>query len=81
MHKEEPNVHMPGVAGARVSPIDFHTNRTLIVLEQQLLLDIISLAFQEVQQPNVIWQVLTNSYQFSLCGAFRVQLLLGRLGV
>ena len=60
---------------AWVSPIPLRDNVTFIFLENNIFLDLTSLFFQEYNQPQIIWNVLTHTYQFCICWALEIDSL------
>ena len=72
---EKSDMNMSRVDNTWFSPILLHENGTFIVLENNIVLDLISLFFQEHHQSQIIWNALTHTYQFHLCWDLYIDIL------
>ena len=70
--KEEMNVDMAGVAGARMSSILLHLHRTHIVLKNDIIFKFVTLFFHEIPKPQCVWQIVAETNYFGFGGAFYV---------
>jgi hypothetical protein len=53
-------------------------NCALLVLEQNIVLNLVSLGFREVSSPTDCWREVIGTYDFQLHRALSIELLLGR---
>ena len=76
LHKEMAYINMPTILCTGSPPIFCHPYGGLIILENKIILDIISLWLHKHNNTFIQRNILTSSYTFSLSRTFRIQILL-----
>ena len=79
LHKEIAYIHIPRISCAGIPHIIFHPYGAMIILENNILLNIVSLCFQKHNHPYIERNILTSSYNFSLSWNFCIQILISGL--
>jgi hypothetical protein len=75
--EEKPNVDVLCALAARsLSIIFFQTNRTFVVLKQNIVLDAIALRLHEILCPTDLRHEVVSSHDFRFRGASSIELLL-----
>jgi hypothetical protein len=77
-NKELPNIDVLRTLAARSFSILFQKNCALVVLEQNIVLNLVSLGFHEVSSPTDRQHEVVGTYDFQFRRASSIELLLGR---
>ena len=76
-NKIVPDVNVSGSLGARLFPIVLEEDGRLIILVHNRRVNLITLTVEEVICPTDMGHQIIRGYEFSLCGAAGIELLLG----
>jgi hypothetical protein len=76
-NKKIPNVNVLRALTARSFSVGLQENRTLVVLEKDVILDIVTLGLHKISGPADCRHEVVSSHNFCFCGAAGVELLLG----
>ena len=74
-------INMPVISCTGIPPIIFHPYGALIILENKILLNIISLCPQKHNHMYIESKTLTSSYKFSLSRTFFIQIFITLLAM
>ena len=74
--KEETNVDMAGVAGARTLSVLLHLYCTHIVLKNDVIFKFVTLFFHEILKIQCVRQIVAETNYLGFCGALYVYLCL-----
>jgi hypothetical protein len=77
-NKEIPNINVLCMLAAQSFSILLQKNCALVVLEQNIVLNLVSLGFHEVSSPTDRWHEVVGTYDFRFRSASSIELLLGQ---
>jgi hypothetical protein len=77
-NNELPNIDVLRMLAAQSPSILFKKNCTLVVLEQNIVLNLVSLGFYKVLSPTDCWHEVVSTHDFQFHRALGIELLLGQ---